>query len=45
MITRGIDVDKATKEARLSVFDAVEVLNGLMEAGEPKRVFFCNSET
>jgi hypothetical protein len=28
---------KQQKEARLSVFDAVEVLNGLMEAGEPKR--------
>lgn len=40
LITRGIDVGKATKEARLAVFDAVEVLHGLMEAGEPNRERF-----
>ena len=40
MIVHGIDVGQATKKARLAVFDAVELLNGLMEAGEPNRERF-----
>jgi DNA-binding response OmpR family regulator len=40
LIAHGIDVGQATKEARLVVFDAVEVLNGLMEAGELNRERF-----
>jgi DNA-binding NarL/FixJ family response regulator len=40
LIAHGIDVGEATKKGRLAVFDAVELLNGLMEAGEPNRERF-----
>ncbi|HXW92416.1 MAG TPA: response regulator [Terriglobales bacterium] len=40
LIAQGIDVGEATKKGRLAVFDAVEALNGFMDAHGPNRERF-----
>ena len=40
LIAQGIDVDEVTKKGRLAVLDAVEALEGFMDADEPNRERF-----
>jgi DNA-binding NarL/FixJ family response regulator len=40
LIAQGFDVDEVTKQGRLVVLDAVEALNGFMDADEPNRERF-----